>query len=262
MLELPVRNSHFAYDPPSRTAIAAGSDSSGKMRTLWHSASISGVALLADGRFVTRGANGLLKCRDVCAAPHSLATNIDASPDSASANGTLAFVGEKLMFQNFVRRNHILFEFNPPSMRWFVRPEGGDYEPRFPVIRSHTNELVVDSPAGLSFYPIGREGLNAPKNKSADIAEPRSAAFDASGRLMVVSKDDWVVGVYDLHSHQWLPTPEARGRGIVAINPWGHGPHFVPTSTCGPGKSPPAACSTASPTSRLSQRIQIRMTER
>ncbi len=227
LFDLPAIVKHLAYDPRSQTVIAASNDgtvrrldSAGKTRTLWHGAPISGLVLLSDGRFVTGGADGLLKCWELGGAT-DLAANTNAGAPSASANGYLAFAGERLLYQNYVRKNVFLFELSPPSKRMFVRPEAGEFGGNFPLLRPQTNELIVDSPTGLSFYSLGREGLKSEKNKSIAIAGPHRAAFDAAGRRMVVSKDDGEVWGFDLNSDRRLPAPEARGVGAVAINPAG-----------------------------------------
>jgi WD40 repeat protein len=223
LFQLPVVVDHLAYDPRSETVLAAGNDgtvlhldSAGKKRPLWHGAPISGLALLADGRFLTGGADGLVKCWKPGAVT-DLATNRAAAPDSASAN-VLAFAGESLLYQNWVRSKHFLFGINPPSAQQFKRPEAGAYGQRFPVIRPKVNEMVVDSPSGLSFYSLRPEGLMSVARKPVHISEPHSVAFDASGRLLVASKNDGEVAVFDLGSDRRLPVPEARGQGLVAIN--------------------------------------------
>jgi WD40 repeat protein len=214
---------HLAYDPVAQTGIVAGNDGTvryfergGDSQTLWHGAAIIGLSMLSDGRFVTAGANGLLKCWKPGASA-KLAANTDHAPDSASAN-VLAFAGENLLYQNWVRSEHFLFGINPPSMREFERPAAGEYGQHFPVVRPKTHEMVVDSPSGLSFYSLRPEGLMSVGRKPINISEPQGAAFDASGRLMVVSKNDGKVAVFDLNSDRQLPVPEAQGQGLVAIN--------------------------------------------
>jgi WD40 repeat protein/tetratricopeptide (TPR) repeat protein len=223
LFQLPVVVNYLAFDPRSETALAAGNDGTvmylrkgGKTQTLWHGGAISGLALLADGRFITAGADGLVKCWRLSAVT-DLAANRAAAPDSASAN-VLAFAGKSLFYQNWVRTKHFLFGINPPRVRVFNRPVAGNYGQHFPIIRPKANEMVVDSPSGLSFYSLRPAGLMSVARKGIHIAGPQSAAFDASGRLMVVSTNAGEVAVFDLNSDQRLPVPEARGQGIVAIN--------------------------------------------
>ena len=226
--EHPAMVEHLAYDPRSQTILAASNDgtvthrdSAGTTRLLWHGAPISSLAMLSDGRFVTGGVDGLLKCWNL-GAIIDLAANRDASPNNASA-ARVAFAGERLLYQSYVRKDHFLFELSPPRMHRFTRPEAGEYRTHYPLIRPQTNELVVNNQSGLSFYRLGPEGLEPKKSKSIAIGWPRSAAFNASGRFLVVSQGAGKVSVFDLDSDQRLPVPEtqAQGQSHVAINPAG-----------------------------------------
>jgi WD40 repeat protein len=214
---------HLAYDPVAETGMVAGNDGTVRYfergrqpQTLWHGSAIIGLSMLSDGRFVTAGASGLLKCWKRGAAG-KLAVNTDRAPDSASAN-VLAFAGQSLLYQNWVRNVHFLFGINPPSRRVFKRPESGNYGIHFPAIRPRRNEMVVDSPDGLSFYSLRPEAFLSVARKPIPISRPRSVAFDASGRIMVANTEDGKVAIFDLDLDQRLPDPEARGPGVVAIN--------------------------------------------
>ena len=224
----PIMVEHLAYDPQSGTVIAAGSDgsvshrdSAEKMRTVWHGAPISGLAVMSDGRFVTAGADGLLKCWQL-GATTDLAVNRNAEPGSASAE-IVAFAGERLFYQTWQRKYHYLIGLSHPSQQRFEYPfkvESKYSFPLFPMIRPQANELVVNKPSGLSFYRLGRTAPTG-QAKHIAIARPDHAAFDASGHRMVVSTETGEVAVFDLLSDQRLAAPEAQGRGRVAINPGG-----------------------------------------
>src|SRR5262249_41763692 len=53
------------------------------------------------------------------------------------------------------------------------------------------------------------------------MARPFGAAFHASGGILVGSNRDRGPSALDVRSSQWLPVPEARGFGRVAVNPAG-----------------------------------------
>jgi hypothetical protein len=148
---------------------------------------------------------------------------VSAAPDfgSATTSTALIFVGERLLFQNYEKRNHFLLDLSPPRQQSFLRPEPGKNGNKFPVVRPQTNELVVDNAKEISFYNLGSEGLKVGKKNSFLVSRPQSAAFDASGRIMAVSTKNGEVFALDLNSNQRLPLPDAKGPGTVAINPAG-----------------------------------------
>jgi WD40 repeat protein len=242
---------HLAYDARSETIVAASNDGTvtlrdgdGETRTLSHGSPIRRLALFADGRFVTGGADGLLKCWKPSQSAN-LAANTSASPSGAS-DGLLAFAnnGDQLLYRTWETKSHFLYDMSGLTYRGFLRPEAGDYGNAFPRIQPGTNELVVDNERGLAFYSLPRiqpgtnelvvdnerglafysllpNGTGFAKTRSIDFARTFGAAFDATGRILVVSNRDQELAVFDLSSHQRLPVPEARGFGYVSVNPAG-----------------------------------------
>jgi WD40 repeat protein/tetratricopeptide (TPR) repeat protein len=216
----------LAFDPRSNVAIAASHDGAvtlrdgdGEIRTIFHGSPIRGLTLFPDGRLVTGGADGLIKCWNP-----NLAANLAAStsPETESASSDfVAFAegGNRLLFQNFVRKQNWLFELSDLSYRVVLGPEG--YGHGFPLIQAGTNELVADDETGLSFFSLFRKGAGVVKSRSIDFARPYGAAFDASGRILVVSNLDQQVAVFDVDSHKRLAVPKAQGMGLVAVNPAG-----------------------------------------
>ncbi len=219
---------HLVHDARSETTIAASNDGTvtvrdadGEMRNLSHGLPIRGLALFPDGRFVTGGADGLLKCwRPNQSA--SLAVNTAASPSPAS-EGVLAFAnnGGNILYRTWEPNRHFLYDTGDLTYRSFSPPEGGLYGDRFPLIQPGTNELVADRETGLAFYRLSPDGTGLTRTMSTDMARPFSAAFDASGRIMVASSRGPELAVFDVRSNQRLPVPEAKGIGQVSVNPAG-----------------------------------------
>lgn len=212
-------------DPVAETVIAAADDGSvifqtdaEKTQTLSHGAAISGLVVLPGGRFVTGGIDGLLKCWEL-SPRRALATNRDLAPDSASSH-LVTFVGDRLLFQNFVRDRHFLIEPNSRSITTFGRPLPGKYgyAERFPRVRPGADELVVNSSEGLSLYPMIPRGIDVGKRRFVPAAMPYSVDFDAAGRVMAICHENGAVSVHDFQRDESLPVPEVSGLGFVAVN--------------------------------------------
>jgi WD40 repeat protein len=216
------------YDPKTEAAIVTNGNGSvtirnteGEIQALNHGSPICGLASFPDGRVVTAGADGLLKCWTPSLSAQ-LAASAGASPNLASGT-RVAFAdqGHKLLYQTWDRNLHFLLHMSDLSCRMFARPEVGSYGYRFPLFQPGTSDLVVDSASGLNFYSLFQSGSDATKTGSIPFARPSSAAFDASGRILVVSNYDQEVAVFDVRSRGRLPVPEAQGLGLVAVNPAG-----------------------------------------
>ena len=217
---------YLAYDPRSQMVLAGSGegtvtirDSDGESQTLMHGASIRGLTLFPDGRLVTGGTDGLLKCWTPGLAA-KLATHTSAEPSSAQAD-LVAFAnnGASLLFPQ--RDNFHVFRMRDLTYRTFPLKAVGEDAGRALLIEPKTNELVVATETGLSFYDLFRNGTDLVKTRSIDFARPYHAAFDASGRVLVVSNLDQEVAVFDVGSKQRLAVPEVRGLGVVSINPGG-----------------------------------------
>jgi serine/threonine protein kinase/WD40 repeat protein len=223
----PVYVEHLVYDPRSETAIAASNDGTitlddggGERQTMSHGSPLCGLTFFADGRFVTGGADGLLKCWKPRLAAN-LSTSANVSPESASSD-FVAFAkdGDQLLYQNFNRRLNWLFNMTGLTHRVVHGPL--HYGDGFPLIRPGTNELIADNKTGLVFYSLARDGTaGIVETRSIAFARPYRAAFDGSGRILVASNRDGQVAVFDVSSQERLPVPEAQGIGLVAVNPAG-----------------------------------------
>lgn len=219
---------HLAFDARSETTIVASKDGSvtirdadGQIQTMSHGLPINGLALLSDGRFITGGADGLLKCWKPIQTTQ-LAVNTDVSPSPAS-DGIMAFAnsGASLLYRTWETNRHFMYDTRLLSYQDFSPPERRAYGRYFPLIRPGTNELVTDRDTGLDFYNHSRNGTGFTKTRSIKVANPFAAAFDASGRILVVSTQAGEPAVFDVDSQRQLPAPEARGFGHVSINPAG-----------------------------------------
>ncbi len=217
---------YLAYDPRSQMVLAGSGegtvtirDGDGESQTLTHGASIRGLTLFPDGRLVTGGTDGLLKCWTPGLAA-KLATHTSAEPSSAQAD-LVAFAndGSSLLFPH--RDNFHVFRMRDLTYRTFPLKAVGENAGRALLIEPKTNELVVATETGLSFYDLFRNGTDLVKTRSIDFARPYHAAFDASGRVLVLSNYDQEVAVFDVGSKKRLPVPEVRGVGVVSVNPAG-----------------------------------------
>jgi hypothetical protein len=180
--------------------------------------------LFPDGRFVTGGADGLLKCWKPSLSA-GLAANESASPSPASTE-LVAFAddGHKLLYRTWEAEFNFLFNMNDLSVRRFARPEAGDYAPPFPLIQPGTNELVVNHEKGLSWYSLFRNGKDLAKTRSIDFARPYSAAFDGSGRILVVSNLDQELASSMSARSGSCPFPKHEDRDPYPSIPPGRGP--------------------------------------
>ncbi len=217
---------YLSFDPRSQTAIAGSNDGTvtirdgdGQSQTLSHGSSIRGFALFPDGRLVTGGSDGLLKCWTP-GLTAKLATQTSAEPASAQADD-VAFANDGASLLLLQRDIFHLFRMRNLTYRSFPLTAVGENAGRALLIDPKTNELVVGTPTGLSFFALFRNGTDLVKTRSIDFARPYHAAFDASGRVLVVSNQDQEVAVFDVGSKQRLAVPEVRGLGMVAVNPGG-----------------------------------------
>lgn len=217
---------YISFDPRSGRALAGSNDGTvtirdadGESQALSHGSSINGLTLFPDGRLVTGGRDGLLKCWTPGLAA-KLAIHTSAEPASAQAD-LVAFAndGASLLFPQ--RANFQLFRTRDLTYRSFPLKAVGEYAGRALLIEPKTNELVVATETGLSFYDLFRNGTGLVKTRSIDVARPYHAAFDASGRILVVSNYDQEVAVFDVGSKKRLSEPEVRGVGVVSVNPAG-----------------------------------------
>ncbi|WP_165230636.1 WD40 repeat domain-containing serine/threonine protein kinase [Aquisphaera insulae] len=217
---------YLAFDPRSQLGLAGSPDGTvtirdadGESQTLSHGSSICGLARLPDGRLVTGGVDGLLKCWTPGLVA-TLAIDTNAEPSSAQAE-LVAFAdsGASLLFPQ--RANFHLFRTSDLTYRSFPLKAVGDYAGQALLTEPKTNELVVATDAGLSFYDLLHQGTRLVETRSIDFPRPYHAAFDASGRILVASNHDREVAVFDVTSKRRLPAPEARGLGVVSVNPGG-----------------------------------------
>jgi WD40 repeat protein len=228
LLEHPNTIRYFAYDPRSKTLIVASADGTvtlrdadGETRELYHGLPIGGLALFPDGRFLTVGADGLLKCW-VPERSFTPAVNIDAAPSFASdCILTFASGGGSLLYRSWETESHYIYDIKTLRYKQYTTPGGGDIGSRFPMVRPGTGDLVVDTRQGLDFYRRLADGRRYSRTQSVDFTQTMSAAFDASGRILAVCSKDRRLAAFDLSTNKRLPAPEARGRGMVSVNPAG-----------------------------------------
>ena len=215
----------LTMDPVSGAVLAATAngavqivDADGGKQTILHGAPIAGLATLPQGRFITAGADGLVKCWNLTR-PGILAFNAPAPTEGAASAVFVEFTsdGQSLLFRTWDRHN-LLYDIDSLSYRHFVFPDRGGHVKLFPLIRPRTNELVADGRDGLLFFPQSSTGIDAESTKFLAISSPSSAAFDAAGRLLVVGSSAGKLAVFDLESARQLPTPQVQGVGSVAIN--------------------------------------------
>jgi WD40 repeat protein/tetratricopeptide (TPR) repeat protein len=227
-LEHPSIIQYFAYDPRSKTIITASEDGTvtlrdadGETRELYHGVPISGLALFPDGRFLTVGADGLLKCWGP-AKSFTPAVNNNASPSPAS-DCILAFAsgGKGLLYRTWEPESHYVYDVQLLRYKQYMTPDGTDHGSQFPMFRPGTDELIVDAKQGLNFYRRSPSARSYSRTQSVEFARPFSAAFDASGRVLVVCSRDRQLAAFDLNTNKRLPAPEARGLGMVSMNPAG-----------------------------------------
>ena len=217
---------HLAVDSDSGTVLAATAngavqivDADGGKQTIMHGAPITGLVTLPRGRFLTAGADGLVKCWKM-APSDDLAFKISGEPTGSTASAVFVEFGSdggSLLCRTWDRHN-FLYEIDSLSQRHFVYPDRAGNNGLFPRFRPGTNEMVADSAAGLLFFPLGSTGIEGESTRSIPISKPTSAAFDATGRILVVSSPEMHPAVYDLQSNEQLPNPEVQGSGPIAIN--------------------------------------------
>ncbi|MHB0961334.1 MAG: nSTAND1 domain-containing NTPase [Pirellulaceae bacterium] len=215
---------HLAVDPVSGTVLSATTngavqivDADGKKQSILHGAPITGLATLTPGRFITAGADGLVKCWKLTP-PDTLAFKTSTPGMMASVNFLeFASDGKSLLCRTWDRHN-FQYAMDSLSYRHFVFPDRVGNNDLFPMIRPRTNELVTDSKDGLLFFPPESGGTAAESTRSISISAPISAAFDVAGRILVVSSNDGKTAVFDLESNEQFPTPQLTGSGPVVVN--------------------------------------------
>ena len=222
---------YLTVDPVSGNVLSATAngavqivDRDGGKHSILHGAPITGLATLPHGRFVTAGADGLVKCWTLT--PTESLASKTAGPvfGSASANFVdFTSDGKSLLYRTWDRHNS-LYQLDSLSYRHFQYPDrAGNKDAAannnvFPMIRPHTNELVDYSNDGLLFFPGGSGGTVGESTRSIPVSRPFSAAFDDKGRILVVAPEDGNPAAFDLESNEPVPTPNVNGHGPVAIN--------------------------------------------
>ncbi|MBI1324761.1 protein kinase [bacterium] len=217
---------YLTFDPQSHVVLAGSNDGTvtirdgdGGSQILSHGSRICGFERFPDGRLVTGGTDGLLKCWTPGLAAE-LAIRTRAEPASAQAE-IVAFAddGATLLFPQ--RSNFQVFRTKDLTYRSFPLKAVGEYAGRALLIEPKTNELVVATETGLDFYDVFRNETTLAKKRTIEFARSYHAAFDASGRVLVVSGLDQEVAVFDVASKRRLTVPEVHGLGVVAVNPGG-----------------------------------------
>jgi WD40 repeat protein len=217
---------YLAVEDDSGSVLAASTngavlivDADGEEQTIMHGAPIAGLALLQRGRFVTVGADGLVKCWKLTPLDN-LAYQM-AAPTQVPGSAVLVSFssdGKQLLYQNWQRSHQYLYEMDSLKSRGFARPDATATQRRFPRIRPGTNELIVNGDKGLVFLSPGSVAVDASSPELLSLPDPLSAALDASGRILVASSAKEQLAAWDLESNQQLPDPEVRGAGSVAVN--------------------------------------------
>ncbi len=219
---------YLTVDPVSGAVLSATAngavqivDGDGGKHSILHGAPITGLATLPRGRFVTAGADGLIKCWTLT--PSGTLAARTAAPVFGSASGNFVDFtsdGKSLLYRTWDRHNS-LYQLDSLSYRHFQYPDRGGYINVFPMISGQTNELLDYRKDGLLFFPQDSRGTDAESTRSIPVARPFSAAFNDKGRILVVASEDGNPAVFDLESNKPVPAPNVKGNGPVAINPSG-----------------------------------------
>ena len=219
---------YLTVDPVSGAVLSATAngevqivDGDGGEHSILHGAPITGLATLPHRRFVTAGADGLVKCWSMTPT-ESLASRTAAPVFSGASANFVAFTsdGKSLLYRTWDRHNS-LYQLDSLSYRHFQYPDRAGNNNVFPMIRPHTNEIVDYSNDGLLFFPGDSGGTDAESTRSIPVSRPFSAAFDDKGQILVVASEDGNPTVFDLESNKPVPDPNVKGNGPVAINPSG-----------------------------------------
>jgi serine/threonine protein kinase/WD40 repeat protein len=205
---LPGRAKYLAIDTQTTTSIAASDEGSilvvnskGESRSLHHGGPMQGLLNLGDGRFVTGGTDGRIKCWSLNP-PAPLAVNLPIAPSNKKANFA-AFVGDS---QKLVLSGNGNWSVDLETHQ-FVALSFDEEKNLINSVRPRTSELLVRDKTGIYFHNFDATGNFAAANRTMPIGNRRDVVFDGTGRV-IVYRVDGKVFAYDLEEERQLPTPE------------------------------------------------------
>ncbi len=225
LTSLPSPVQHLNVDAESGDIVAASRDgfvriihANGQQQELRHGAPINGLAVLPDGRLITGGADGLVKCWNP-GDPVNL-SHCRMPADMPTASGVFAGISgdnRELVFMNHGQTEHYLVDMWSLNVRAQANPN----HPRsrvLPQFRPGTNEFLVADRTGFSLRQLaGNDPIRSPKR--IEVAEPHYFAFDRLGRVLVVASGTERTHAFDITTGRPFPSPQVSGVGRSSFGP-------------------------------------------